>query len=63
MNIEAIEELENTIVDLMIQSKIPGLSIGISIEGKIIYSKGFGARNLAENAPMTPENPLFIYRN
>ena len=44
--------IEPLIVDLMRQSKIPGLAIGIIKEGKPFYSKGFGARDLKKNIPM-----------
>ncbi|MFX1409673.1 MAG: serine hydrolase domain-containing protein [Promethearchaeota archaeon] len=53
-----IEMLEQKIVDLMGEFKIPGLSIGIVKEGKPFYAKGFGARNLKSNLPFT-ENTLF----
>ncbi|MGB5913084.1 MAG: serine hydrolase [Promethearchaeia archaeon] len=52
------EEIEQKIVDLMGEFKIPGLSIGIVEHGKPIYAKGFGARNIEKNLPFT-ENTLF----
>ena len=44
--------IEPLIVDLMRQSKIPGLALGIIKDGQSFYSKGFGARNLERNVPM-----------
>ncbi|MFW9785310.1 MAG: serine hydrolase domain-containing protein, partial [Candidatus Heimdallarchaeota archaeon] len=52
------KELEQKIVDLMTEFKIPGLAIGIVNDGKAIYAKGFGARNLEKNLPFT-EDTLF----
>ncbi|MFX1233412.1 MAG: serine hydrolase [Promethearchaeota archaeon] len=52
------KELEQKIVDLMAEFKIPGLAIGIVNDGKAIYAKGFGARNLEKNLPFT-EDTLF----
>ena len=53
-----IEMLEQKIVDLMGEFKIPGLSIGIVKDGKSFYAKGFGARNLEKNLPFS-EDTLF----
>lgn len=52
------ENIEQTIVELMGEFKIPGLSIGIVENNQSIYAKGFGARNLKKNLPFT-ENTLF----
>lgn len=52
---EVFTELEELIVDLMRQSKIPGLSIGVVLNGESVYARGFGARNLEKNLPMTPD--------
>jgi len=52
------EEIEQKIIDLMGEFKIPGLSIGIVEHGKPIYAKGFGARNIEKNLPFTA-NTLF----
>ncbi|MFX1588076.1 MAG: serine hydrolase [Promethearchaeota archaeon] len=54
----AFEEIEKKVVDLMGEFKIPGLSIGIVEQGESIYAKGFGARNIEKNLPFT-ENTLF----
>ncbi|MFX0043022.1 MAG: serine hydrolase domain-containing protein, partial [Candidatus Hodarchaeota archaeon] len=50
-----IELLEQEIVDLMREFKIPGLAIGIVKDGKPYYAKGFGARNLEKNLPFTAD--------
>ncbi|MFX1267051.1 MAG: serine hydrolase domain-containing protein, partial [Promethearchaeota archaeon] len=55
---ERFEEIEQKVVDLMREFKIPGLSIGIVEHGKPIYAKGFGTRNIEKNLPFT-ENTLF----
>jgi len=55
---ERFEEIEQKVVDLMREFKIPGLSIGIVEHGKSIYAKGFGTRNIEKNLPFT-ENTLF----
>ncbi|MBD3190230.1 MAG: serine hydrolase [Candidatus Heimdallarchaeota archaeon] len=56
MNIEeAFDKVEMLITNLMQQSRIPGLSLSVIKGKKVIYSKGFGARNLEQNLPATPE--------
>jgi CubicO group peptidase (beta-lactamase class C family) len=55
MSQSPIEKLEPMIVDLMQEAKLPGLSIAVVVDGKSVYAKAFGARDLAENLPMTPE--------
>ncbi|NHK32033.1 MAG: beta-lactamase family protein [Asgard group archaeon] len=52
---EAINKLENMIIDLMIQSNIPGFSVGIILNGQPIYTRGFGQRSLEKKLPMTPD--------
>ncbi len=55
MSNSPIKQLEGTILDLMQQFKIPGLSIGIIKGKKSLYSRGFGARDLEQILPMTPD--------
>ena len=58
MRKKLIEMLERMIIEIMQGAKIPGMSIGIIIDGEIRYKRGFGSRNLEINEPMTP-NTLF----
>lgn len=55
MSESPFEKMEDLVVDLMRQSKVPGLSIGVVVDGKPVYTRGFGARNLEKNLPMTPD--------
>lgn len=50
--------IENLIINIMKQMQIPGLTIAIIQDGELVYSGGFGARNLEINLPMT-EKTLF----
>ncbi|MFX0124238.1 MAG: serine hydrolase [Candidatus Hodarchaeota archaeon] len=47
--------LERHLIDIMKDMKIPGLTLGVVREGEPVYIKGFGARNLTCNLPMTPD--------
>ncbi len=52
---EFIENLEALISEEMARFKVPGSSIAIVKNDQIVYSQGFGARNLESNLPATPE--------
>ena len=54
------DQLHEIIVKLMRKFKVPGLAISILHNGKSVYEKGFGARNLEENLPMTPNSLIGI---
>ena len=53
-------QLHEIIVKLMQKFKVPGLAISISRNGSIVYEKGFGARDLEKNLPMTPNTLIGI---
>ena len=57
---DQFEQLHKIIAKLMRKLKVPGLAISILHNGKIVYEKGFGARNLEENLPMTPNSLIGI---
>ena len=57
---EQFAQLHKIIVKLMQKFKVPGLAISISKNGKIVYEKGFGARDLEKNLPMTPNTLIGI---
>ena len=47
-------EIETFAESFLSQTKVPGLSMAVSKEGDIIYSKGFGYANIEENIKMDP---------
>lgn len=53
------DSLDRYIQKGMIDWQIPGLSIAIVKDGKTVYSKGFGERNISTHAPVT-EHTLFM---
>ena len=57
---DKLESLGKIIRTYMRRHRIPGLSISIIQEDKIMYSKGFGARDLEEFLPMTPQTLIGI---
>jgi len=50
---DMIDKLENMIATAMVQMKIPGLSLALIKDDRVIYARGFGARNLSDNIPST----------
>jgi CubicO group peptidase (beta-lactamase class C family) len=53
-------QLEKIVRNYMRKYKVPGLAISIFQENQIVYSKGFGARDLEEFTPMTPQTLIGI---
>jgi len=51
----AIEFIERVAPDLMEKERIPGLSIAVIKNGDVVYTGGFGARNVEQNLPATPD--------
>lgn len=54
-----VDSLDQYIQKGMTDWQIPGLAIAILKDGKVIYSKGFGERNITTHAPVT-EHTLFM---
>ena len=47
--------IEKTIRQLMRKKNIPGLAVGVVHNNEIIYTKGFGLRDLKQHKPMTAD--------
>ena len=52
---EFAEKLESLVAEAMLRDHVPGLSLAVVKDGKIVYTRGFGARRLKDNAPATPD--------
>lgn len=64
----SFSQIEEKKLDELIQNTlktfdVPGISVGIIKEGKIVYSKGFGVRSLVNNQKMTNETLVGIASN
>lgn len=51
-------KFEGWIADTMMRDHVPGLSLAVVKDGKVVYARGFGARRFKDNAPATP-NTLY----
>jgi CubicO group peptidase (beta-lactamase class C family) len=49
------DRIENIIATKMTEARAPGLSLAIVKDNQVIYTRGFGSRNLKENLPATPD--------
>jgi CubicO group peptidase (beta-lactamase class C family) len=49
------EDLEQRVANLMQKKKVPGFSLAVIKDQEIIYSKGFGNRDVAKNLPATTD--------
>jgi CubicO group peptidase (beta-lactamase class C family) len=56
--IDTINLINKRVEKIISEWQVPGCSIGIVKNGKLIYSKGFGYRDLENKLPVTP-NTLF----
>ncbi len=64
----AFSHMEEKKLDELIQNTlktfdVPGMSVGVIKDGKVIYSKGFGVRSLTNNQKMTDETLVGIASN
>ena len=58
--IDKITQFERQVDSLRIEYKIPGISVGISINDSIQLIKGFGLANVESKIPMTGNTPFRI---
>lgn len=50
-----VERFEGKVATAMKEMHIPGMSVSVVKSGSVIYTRGFGARNLEKNLPATPD--------
>lgn len=52
---DRVREIESFVTDWMSAARIPGASVAVVDGDDLVFAAGFGARDLASNAPATPE--------
>ncbi len=50
-----IPQIEKMIVEEMEKNSVPGMSVAIALDGRIVYSKGFGYADLENKVPFTAQ--------
>lgn len=51
---EMIRDLEEFVFEKMTETRLPGLSLALVQDGEVVYSRGFGFRDLERGLPATP---------
>ncbi len=57
---EMLAELEGYISEAMKAARVPGAEVAIVQNGKIVYLKGFGVREMGKTDPVTPDTLMMI---
>ena len=57
---DAVEESRALLDSLMERETVPGLTVAVSVEGKVVWSEGFGYANLEARTPVTPMTKMRI---
>jgi len=55
-----LKGLDEFITEKMEEWKVPGLAISVIQDGRLVYSKGFGFRDVEQNLPVTPQTLFAI---
>ena len=57
---ELLAELEAYIIEAMERYEVPGAAVAVVKDGEIVYTKGFGVREMGGDDPVTPETLMLI---
>ena len=57
------QQLDNLINETLTTFDVPGISVGIFKDGKVVYSKGHGVRSLTNKKVMTDETLVGVASN
>lgn len=52
---QRLEGLDTLVENALKDYEVPGIAIGVVVDGQLIYSKGFGYRDFENNKPVTPD--------
>src|SRR6516164_8563887 len=50
-----LEGLDLTIAQVLKDYNVPGLAVGVVVDGHTVWLKGYGFRDLAKQKPVTPD--------
>ncbi len=60
MEPQTLAKIKKLVYKYLKKMNIPGISISIAKDGKMLYHQGFGARDIEKNLPMTPSTMIGI---
>lgn len=55
LDADTVADVESFVSDWVCDARVPGASVAIVDDQEVVYAEGFGARDLASNAPATPD--------
>lgn len=57
---EKLAGMDDLISGALKSWQVPGLAVAVIADGKVVWAKGFGQRNIEKNLPMTPDTLMPI---
>ena len=57
---ETQRRIESFVGDWLVDANVPGASLALVVDGDVVYSSGFGSRDLETNQPATPRTQYGI---
>ncbi|MBM4186629.1 MAG: serine hydrolase [Gemmatimonadetes bacterium] len=58
-----LSSVDPVVTSMMAEWKVPGLALGVIKDGKVIYAKGYGFRDVEAKLPVTPRTIMAIGSN
>lgn len=55
---QRLEKVDHLMQQALETLNIPGIAVGVVLDGKVVFTKGYGVRNVKDSSPVT-ENTLF----
>jgi CubicO group peptidase (beta-lactamase class C family) len=55
-----VDQFEAYVADLMARTKVPGASVAVVQDGKVVFAKGFGVKEQGGSEPVTPDTLMMI---
>ena len=56
----ALEDFDARVEKSLKEYEVPGIAIGVIVDGQVVYSKAFGVRDLEKKQPVTPDTLFAI---
>ena len=56
LDADTVADLESLIKNSMAEIGVPGLAVGIVLDGKLVYANGFGVTEIGGNQPVTSQS-------
>ena len=62
-NAPDLKAIDQVVSSIMKEWQVPGLALGIVKDGKVLYLKGYGYRDVEKQVPVTPKTLMAIGSN